>query len=66
MPRVGSSIRSTSGRVLSQLPTTTFCWFPPLSVSAGTCSPGVLIAMDCTICAAIALAFARCSTPLTL
>ena len=29
MPRLGSSISSTFGSVISALPITTFCWLPP-------------------------------------
>ena len=35
MPRVGSSRISSEGSVLSHLPSTTFCWFPPLRAETG-------------------------------
>ena len=39
MPRVGSSSSSTRGSVSSALPSTTFCWLPPLSDAIGASGP---------------------------
>ena len=38
-PRVGSSISSTRGRVITLRAITTFCWLPPLSAPIGAPAP---------------------------
>ena len=38
MPRLGSSISSTFGPVISALPMTTFCWLPPLTARRPRCA----------------------------
>jgi hypothetical protein len=48
IPRLGSSIRSTLGFVISALPMTTFCWFPPESALIGFSGLATLIASSRT------------------
>ena len=43
MPRLGSSINSTLGSVISALPMTTFCWLPPESDETGRAGSATLI-----------------------
>ena len=43
MPRLGSSISSTLGSVISALPMTTFCWLPPDSEETSSAGSATLI-----------------------
>src|ERR1700722_5021981 len=52
MPRVGSSSMSSRGAVLSHLPSTHFCWLPPLKV-ATSCSLERATMLSCWISSAV-------------